>query len=68
MMEDLNYKGYTGSIEYSESDRCFYGKILGMAKDAITYEGDTIEALKIDFEEAIDHYLGISEERGAITI
>ena len=23
------YRGYTGSIEYSENDQVFYGKVLG---------------------------------------
>ena len=35
----LKYKGYTGSVEYSEEDNCLYGKVQGMSKHAITYEG-----------------------------
>ncbi len=28
----LKYKGYTGSVDYSEKDNCLYGKVLGMSK------------------------------------
>jgi len=53
----LKYKGYIGSVEYSEEDNCLYGKVLGMKKDVITYEGVTTAELKADFEAAIDFYL-----------
>lgn len=29
-MGNLKYKGYTGSVEYSEEDNCLFGKVLGM--------------------------------------
>ena len=38
-MSLLNYKGYTGSVEFSQEDNCLYGKVLGMKKDCISYEG-----------------------------
>ena len=50
----LKYKGYTGSVEYSEDDKCLFGKVQGMSKDSITYEGSTVEELTADFEGAID--------------
>ena len=61
-MNHLEYKGYYGSIEYSKDDKCLYGKALGMAKDCILYEGNTIEELENDFIDAIESYLeGCSE-------
>ena len=59
----LKYKGYTGSVEYSEEDNCLFGKGQGMSKDAITYEGTTIEELRRDFEGAVDDYLALCEAR-----
>jgi predicted HicB family RNase H-like nuclease len=53
----LKYKNYIGSVEYSEADNCLVGKVLGMTKDSITYEGKTIDELKADFEAGIDSYL-----------
>ena len=62
----LKYKGYTGSVEYSEEDKCLFGKVQGMTKDGITYEGTTVEELTADFEEAVDDYLQMCEEKGII--
>ena len=62
-MDNLKYKGYCGSVESSEDDHCLFGKVLGMNKDCITYEGSTIEELKSDFEGAIDDYLSSCKDR-----
>ena len=53
----LKYKGYTGSVDNSEEDNCLYGKVLGMSKNMITYEGQDVNELRKDFEGAIDDYL-----------
>ena len=42
-MDYLEYKGYKGSVEYSKADNCLFGKVLGMSKDLILYEGNTID-------------------------
>lgn len=56
-MGKLHYKGYSGSVEYSEEDNCFVGEVLGLRKTGILYEGDSVDSLKKDFEESIDFYL-----------
>ena len=56
-MDHLEYEGYKGSIESSEADNCLFGKVLGISKDLILYEGNTIDELRVDFECAIDSYL-----------
>ena len=60
----LKYKGYTGSVEYSEEDQCLFGKVQGMTKDSITYEGNTVDELTSDFHGAVDDYLKLCEEKG----
>jgi predicted HicB family RNase H-like nuclease len=55
-MKYLEYKGYTGSIEYSKEDGQLYGKVLGI-KGLISYEGATGEQLEADFVDAVDTYL-----------
>ena len=62
----LRYKGYSGSVEYSEADDCLFGKVQGMDKDCISYEGETLSGLRHDFEEAVDAYLESCKERGVI--
>lgn len=56
-MDYLEYKGYKGSVEYSKADNCLFGKVLGMSKDLILYEGNTIDELRADFEAGIESYL-----------
>jgi predicted HicB family RNase H-like nuclease len=62
-MKYLEYKGYTGSIEYSPEDGLLYGKVLGI-RGLISYEGETGKLLETDFREAIDSYLGDCKEDG----
>ena len=57
----MNYKGYAGSVDYSEEDNCLYGKVLGMSKDNITYEGKDVDELRKDFEGAVDDYLVVRQ-------
>ena len=63
-MGALKYKGYSGTVEYSEEDNCLFGKAIGMNKNIITYEGKTVEELKADFEAGIDLYVESCKERG----
>jgi predicted HicB family RNase H-like nuclease len=53
----FHYKGYSGSVEYSDEEQCFYGSVLGLKRDGIYFEGTSVEELKKDFEDGIDHYL-----------
>lgn len=63
-MGNLRYKGYLGTIDYSEEDNILFGKVIGMSRDAITYEGATVDELKADFKAAIDSYLALCDENG----
>lgn len=56
-MDYLEYKGYKGSVEYSKVDNCLFGKVQGLSKALILYEGQTLDELRKDFEEGIDDYL-----------
>ena len=59
----LSYKNYNGTVEYSSDDNCLFGKVLGI-KSLISYEGNSLNELKEDFENAIDEYLEDCEEIG----
>ncbi|MCL2605058.1 MAG: type II toxin-antitoxin system HicB family antitoxin [Defluviitaleaceae bacterium] len=61
----LTYKDFLGSVEYSASDECFYGKLIGTT-DLVTYEGDNVQGLKIAFREAVEDYLVLCKEVGKI--
>ena len=63
-MGRLRYKGYSGTVDYDESVNCLVGKVLGLKQSLILYEGDTVENLKKDFEEAVDDYLEACRSEG----
>jgi predicted HicB family RNase H-like nuclease len=64
-MKYLNYKGYTGSIEYSKEDEVLFGKVLGM-QALISFEGKTGVELDKDFMDAIEDYLSTCKENGLV--
>ena len=53
MNNTMEYKGYVGSVEFSEEDGLFYGKVMGI-RALISYEGSTA---------AVDDYLALCEEK-----
>ena len=64
MSNVLQYKGYVGSIEYSQEDGLFFGEVLGI-KSLISYEGNCAKELVADFQGAVDDYLILCEEEGS---
>lgn len=57
----LRYKGYIGSIEVSLEDNCLHGELL-YTNDTVTYEANSVDDLKKEFEEAVDDYLSTCHE------
>lgn len=60
---ELTYKGYTGSIEVSIEDGCLHGRIL-FINDIVTYEGNTVEEIKVAFESAANRYIEYCAKTG----
>ena len=52
----MGYKGYLGSVEFSEEDEMFFGKGLGI-RSLISYEGDNVKALIFAIHDVVDEYL-----------
>lgn len=63
MNNTMEYKGYLGSVEFSEEDALFYGKVLGI-RALISYEGSTARELLTDFHGAVDDYLELCAQQG----
>lgn len=59
----MQYKGYVGSVEFSEEDGLFYGKVQGI-RSLISYEGTNATELVSDFHNAVDDYLSACESSG----
>ena len=60
MNNTMQYKGYVGSVEFSEADGLFFGKVLGI-RALISYEGTSAAELVADFHGAVDDYLSLCE-------
>ena len=63
MNNTISYKGYTGTVEFSETDGIFYGKVVGI-RALISYEGTNAKDLIDDFHNAVDDYLIVCREEG----
>jgi len=63
MTNQLRYKDFIGTVNFSEEDGVFYGKVLGI-NDSISFEGNSVNTLTEDFHDAIDEYLAFCEETG----
>lgn len=63
MKNTLEYKGYIGSVEFSEEDGVFFGKVMGI-RALLSYEGTTAQELVTDFHEVVDEYLELCAAQG----
>lgn len=63
MADNLDHKGYFGSVEYSSGDGLLHGKVIGI-NDLVTYEGRSVKELKEAFEESVEDYLDTCKELG----
>lgn len=58
----MTYKGYSGSVEYSDTDNVLFGQVIGV-RSLISYQGSSIAELRADFEEAVDDYLDMCKQQ-----
>ena len=59
----LEYKGYYGTVELSGTDNVLFGKVIGV-NSLISYEGDSVQSLRDDFQGAVDEYLEMCAANG----
>ncbi len=58
----LNYKGYTGYIEFDDDAGLLHGEVLD-TRDVITFQGRTVEEVRKAFHDSIDDYIEFCDER-----
>ena len=63
MKDMMTYKGYFGSVHYSDEDQIFHGKIE-FIRSLVSYEGTDVRNLRRAFEEAVDDYLKLCDDEG----
>ena len=57
----MTYKGYIGSVAFSEKDNVFFGKIEGI-NGLVNFEGESVKELTEAFHEAVDDYLAYCKD------
>jgi predicted HicB family RNase H-like nuclease len=62
MKNMMEYKGYLGSVNYNDEDEIFYGKVEYI-RSLVSYEGHDVESLRASFQESIDDYLQLCQEK-----
>lgn len=59
----MKYKEHIGSVDFDFDDGCLHGKLLYI-NDLVTYEAETLPALKEEFEASVDDYIETCRELG----
>ena len=59
----MNYKGYTGKVEYDDDAGILFGKVVDIA-DVITFQGTSVDEIRQAFRDSIDDYLEFCNELG----
>ena len=63
IMGYLKYKGYTGYVEFSDEDNYLFGKVQGLQRTLISYEGLKDDELRKDFAGAVGNYIAIKNKQ-----
>jgi predicted HicB family RNase H-like nuclease len=61
MSNTIEYKNYIGSVNYSNTDKCFFGKIE-MIDDLITFEAENVADLENNFKLAVNDYIATCKQ------
>ena len=56
----LEYEGYKGSINYDKKADYYTGEVV-IGDRIYTYEGDTLEELREDFEDIVDSLIAFED-------
>lgn len=59
----MTYKGYSGRVEYDPEAHIFHGEVID-TRDAITFQGETVDEIETAFRESIEDYLDFCDQRG----
>jgi len=65
MSDMMEYKGYYGSVHYSDDDGCFYGKIEHI-RGLVSYEGHDVSSMRKSFQDAVNDYLATCKAKNII--
>jgi predicted HicB family RNase H-like nuclease len=59
----MQYKGYSGRVEYDDVAEIFHGEVIGL-RDVITFQGKTVDEIKQAFRDSVADYLDFCAQLG----
>jgi predicted HicB family RNase H-like nuclease len=59
----MTYKGYGCTVRFDDEADIFHGEVSGL-RDVVTFQGRTVDELRLAFRESVDDYLEFCESRG----
>jgi predicted HicB family RNase H-like nuclease len=62
-MTTMTHDGYVARVELDEEAGLFHGEVVNI-RDVLTFQGQTLEQLKIAFADTIADYIEWCRERG----
>ncbi len=62
-MTTMTHEGYVATIELDEEARLFHGEVIN-TRDVLTFQGRTLDELKVAFGDTIADYIDWCRERG----
>jgi predicted HicB family RNase H-like nuclease len=57
----MEYKGYVGKVEFDDEAGIFHGEVIN-TRDVITFQGTTVEEIRIAFKESVEDYLDFCKQ------
>ena len=63
--DQLQYKDFIGSVNFSATDQIYYGKIEGIS-DLVTFEGNSVQTLTLDFHQVVEDYIKDCKDLGRL--
>ena len=59
----MEYWGYRATVAFDEEANTFHGEVIN-ARGVITFQGDSVEDLRVAFKDSVDDYLKFCVEKG----
>lgn len=61
----MEYKGYVGQVSFDDAADIFHGEVVN-TRDVITFQGRSVEEIRLAFQESIDEYLQWCKEKNKL--
>ncbi len=59
----MKYKGYEAKVNFDDEAGLFHGEVIDL-RDVVTFQGTSVEELRVAFRDSIDDYLDFCASRG----